>query len=91
MARLLSWASRINPVWLVLLVIVPRLIWPTFGLLDDGVVLANAAALFDKPLASFTLMREHGRFIPFSWLYHMLVYGLCGASAVAFYLAQGML
>ncbi|MEK7407465.1 MAG: hypothetical protein AAB225_20500 [Acidobacteriota bacterium] len=91
MLRLLSWATRLNPAWLVLLVLVPRLIWPTFGLLDDGVMLDKAAALLDKPWASFTVMREFGRFMPLSRLYHVLVYGLCGASAVAFYLAQGML
>jgi hypothetical protein len=83
-----------------ILVMLPRLASPQFGMLDDGIILLMAekardnwlvAFRFSPELERFFLENQGGRFLPLFWLYHTLVYRLIGPDPWRAFLGQTLL
>jgi len=66
-------------------VMLPRLVSPSFGLLDDGLIPVVSA--MPMPEASWTFDRGYGRLRPLFWLWLAAEYRAWGASPRAFFLA----
>lgn len=63
----------------------PRLLSPQFGLLDDGLMLRAVGYVSDDWLAAFTLARGTGRFFPSYFLFYYMVHALVGVHPVLFF------
>ena len=79
------------PLLLVPLVLGPRLVSAQFGLLDDGATIRLARTLLTDPAYSGRIGADAGRFFPFCWIYHALVYAIGGASPRVFFAANAVL
>jgi len=79
------------PALLAIVVMLPRLASPQFGLLDDGVTLAAGRETLDRWSSILTLVAETGRFRPAYWLLYSAVFGVVGVRAVAFFVANVLL
>jgi hypothetical protein len=70
---------------LAVLVMLPRLASPQFGLLDDGLMLQTGRQVVGNWSTAFHLIPDTGRFFPVYWLTHAAVFGLVGARPFAFF------
>lgn len=77
----------ILPLALVVLIMLPRLISPQFGLLDDGAMLAEVRQILSGDLGMSHDLQA-GRFRPLYWGYFTLIYALAGPAPLWFFLAQ---
>jgi hypothetical protein len=75
------------PLAVCVLVMLPRLVSPQFGFLDDGVTLTTSSRIVSGDL-SLNYESERGRFRPMYWLAPVLVYGLAGARPFWFFFAN---
>ena len=65
----------------------PRLLSPQFGMLDDGNTLTSAQQIISGNLG-FNYEADRGRFRPMYWLVPAFIYRLVGAQPVWFFLAN---
>lgn len=79
------------PVLLAIAVMLPRIVYAQFGLLDDAVTLGNARAALAHPSASLYAYATAGRFLPVYWLYWAFWYALGGDHPAVFYLGNALL
>jgi hypothetical protein len=79
-----------TPVLLALLVMLPRLAAPEFGLLDDGVTLLNSRELAGNPVRSLSMSAQHGRFMPGYWLSYLVIFLIGGENPAVFSLANAL-
>ena len=80
-------ALFILPLALGVLVMLPRLISPQFGLLDDGAMLAEVRKILSGDLAMSHDLQA-GRFRPLYWGYFTLIYLLAGPAPFWFFIGQ---
>ena len=76
------------PVALALLVMLPRLASPQFGLLDDGLTLRIGREVVGTWWPVFHLIPETGRFFPAYWLGYSAIFGVVGARALPFFVVN---
>jgi hypothetical protein len=74
-------------------VMIPRMIAPNFGLLDDGVTIHLSSYILQEFKAGnmgviFRLESDRGRFKPLNFLYYAVPYAIGGPSPFAFFVAQ---
>jgi hypothetical protein len=74
-----------SPVVVAFFVMLPRLLSPQFGLLDDGVMLRAAGHVSDNWTAAFTIARGSGRFFSSCFLFFYLVHALAGVHPLLFF------
>ncbi|MGH9365263.1 MAG: hypothetical protein ACRD1B_08380, partial [Thermoanaerobaculia bacterium] len=74
-----------SPVVVAFFVMLPRLLSPQFGLLDDGLTLIAVAHISDTWTAAFTMALGDGRFFPSYYLFFYLVHALVGPSPSLFF------
>ncbi|HTS17799.1 MAG TPA: hypothetical protein VMP11_09520 [Verrucomicrobiae bacterium] len=86
------WAEFLtfSPVWLALVIMLPRLLQPHFGLLDDGVTLSASQGVGGWTLP-FHMSGDTGRFCPVYWAYYRAIYKIVGARPLLFFGAQCVL
>jgi len=72
-------------VTLAVLVMLPRLASPQFGLLDDGLTLQTGREVVGRWSSALHLIPETGRFFPAYWLAYSAVFGVVGARPLAFF------
>src|SRR5881398_2901663 len=70
---MVQWAA---PAALALLVMLPRLASPQFGLLDDGLTLETGREMTGRWSGVLALIPETGRFFPAYWLVYSAVVGV---------------
>jgi hypothetical protein len=76
---------------LAILVMLPRLASPQFGLLDDGVTLQTGRATIGRWWTVLALIPETGRFFPGYWLTYGAVFGIVGVSPFAFFATNALI
>lgn len=82
--------KTIYPVLLILLsllILLPRLVQPDFGLLDDGRTLSVASQIMQGHW-QVDFDREAGRFRPVYWAYNALLYRLAGTNPRGWFLGN---
>jgi hypothetical protein len=70
---------------LALLVMLPRLAAPEFGLLDDGLTLQTGREVFGHWWSVVHLIPDTGRFFPAYWFVYAIVFAVVGAHPLAFF------
>ena len=70
---------------LAVLVMLPRLASPQFGLLDDGLMLQTGRQVIGNWSTVLHLIPDTGRFFPGYWLTHAVAFALVGARPFAFF------
>jgi len=70
------------------LIMLPRLLNPSFNLLDDGVTLLNAHAMTKYVSGTLTQGSAIGRFFPGYLIINFLIFTIAGDSAFAFFIAN---
>lgn len=70
---------------LAILVMLPRLASPQFGLLDDGLTLQTGRETVGRWGSVLGLIPETGRFFPAYWLVYSLIFAAVGARPLAFF------
>lgn len=76
------------PVLLAMAVMIPRLMEPYFGLLDDGAYLHSAREIVTHFSMCFRFLGGSGLFSPVAGLYYTFIYLLAGDAPRAFFLAN---
>ena len=76
-----------SPVVVAFFVILPRLLSPQFGLLDDGVTLRAVGHVSDNWTSAFTMAHGDGRFFPSYFFFLFLIHLLAGPHPFLFYAA----
>ena len=76
------------PIVLALLVMLPRLASPQFGLLDDGLTLQTGREVIGRWSRVLHLIPETGRFFPAHWLVNSAIVGIVGVRPLAFFTAN---
>jgi hypothetical protein len=79
---MVQWAA---PAALALLVMLPRLGSPQFGLLDDGLTLETGRETIGRWSSVLALIPETGRFFPAYWLVYSGVFAVVGVRPLAFF------
>jgi hypothetical protein len=79
------------PVALAVLVMLPRLASPQFGLLDDGLTLQVGREVIGRWSSTLHLIPETGRFFPAYWLVYSAIVGIVGARPLAFFVVNTLL
>jgi hypothetical protein len=74
-----------SPVVVAFFVMLPRLLSPQFGLLDDGQTLRSVAHVSDNWTSAFTMAHVDGRFFPSYYLFFYLVHALVGVNPFLFF------
>jgi hypothetical protein len=74
-----------SPVVVAFFVMLPRLLSPQFGLLDDGLTLIAVTAVSHDWTAAFTMAHGAGRFFPSYFLFFYLVHALVGVHPFLFF------
>jgi hypothetical protein len=74
-----------SPVVVAFLVMVPRLLSPQFGLLDDGQTLRAVGHVSDNWTSAFTMAHGAGRFFPSYFLFYYVVHALVGLHPLLFF------
>lgn len=87
--RLEGWIYFL-PLLICVLLMVPRLASPQFGLFDDGKTLTTAREM-GKDLTYFTFEADQGRFRPVYWLYFSLLYWFFGLKPFWFFLGNTLI
>jgi hypothetical protein len=75
----------VAPGALAVLVMLPRLASPQFGLLDDGLTLQTGRETIGRWSSVLDLIPETGRFFPAYWLVYSAVFGTVGVRPLAFF------
>src|SRR3989449_10729750 len=73
------------PVALAVLVMLPRLASPQFGLLDDGLTLQTGREVIGRWSSVLHLIPETGRVFPAYWLRYSALLGIAGGRPLAFF------
>jgi hypothetical protein len=73
------------PAALAVLVMLPRLASPQFGMLDDGLTLQTGHQTVGRWSSVVALIPETGRFFPAYWLVYSAVVGVVGVRPLAFF------
>jgi hypothetical protein len=81
----------LGPVALALLVMLPRLASPQFGLLDDGLTLQTGREVIGRWSSVLHLIPETGRFFPAYWLLYSAIFGIVGVRPLAFFTVNVLL
>ena len=76
---------------LAMLVMLPRLASPQFGLLDDGLTLQTGRETVGRWASVLGLIPETGRFFPAYWLVYSVVFALVGPRPLAFFAVNVLL
>jgi hypothetical protein len=84
-------AEWFAPGALAILVILPRLASPHFGLLDDGLTLQTGRETVGRWASVLGLIPETGRFFPAYWLVYSVIFGLVGPRPLAFFAVNVLL
>jgi hypothetical protein len=79
------------PVPLAVLVMLPRLASPQFGLLDDGLTLQTGREVIGQWSSVLHLIPETGRFFPAYWLIYSAAFGIVGVRPLAFFTINALL
>src|SRR5947208_783502 len=82
---MVQWAA---PAALALLVMLPRLASPQFGLLDDGLTLETGREMIGRWSGLLALIPETGRFFPAYWLVYSAVFAVVGVRPLAFFVVN---
>src|SRR5438034_10022611 len=82
---MVQWAA---PAALALLVMLPRLASPQFGLLDDGLTLETGREMTGRWSGVLALIPETGRFFPAYWLVYSAVFAVVGVRPLAFFVVN---
>jgi len=77
----------ILPLLVAVLIMIPRLVSPQFGLMDDGLIYVEVQKILGGDL-SMTYDLQAGRFRPLYWAYFTLVYRLAGPNPVWFFVSH---
>ena len=80
-----------SPILLAVLIMLPRLLQPNFGLLDDGATLRAASQIDGDWTAPLHLSGDTGRFFPMYWIYYYGVFKIASASPLGFFAAHCIL
>ncbi|HEU5319927.1 MAG TPA: hypothetical protein VFX28_03945, partial [Methylomirabilota bacterium] len=83
--------SWLLPAALALLVMLPRLASPQFGLLDDGLTLRTGREVVGQWSSVLHLIPETGRFFPAYWLVYAAVFGVVGVRPLGFFAVNVLL
>ena len=83
--------SPLAPVALALLVMLPRLASPEFGLLDDGLTIQTGRELVGRWWSALRLIPETGRFFPAYWIAYAGIVGVVDAHPAAFFAVNVLL
>src|SRR5919201_3567899 len=75
----------VAPGALAVLVMLPRLASPQFGLLDDGLTLETGRQTIGRWSSVLALIPETGRFFPTYWLAYSGVFAVVGVRPLAFF------
>ena len=78
---------QILPFIIAALVMLPRLVSPQFGFLDDARMLSEAKHILQGSL-SMDLDIQAGRFRPLYWLYYTFIYSLAGYHPIWYFLGN---
>src|SRR5947208_7442508 len=73
------------PVAMAVLVMLPRLASPQFGLLDDGLTLQTGREVIGRWSSVLHLIPETGRFFPPYSLVYSVIFGIVGVRPLAFF------
>lgn len=79
------------PAVLAVLVMLPRLAAPQFGLLDDGFTLEAGERVVGRWSAALHLIPATGRFFPAHWVAQAAIVGSVGARPLAFFLINTLI
>jgi hypothetical protein len=79
------------PLTVALLVMLPRLGSPQFGLLDDGLMVQTGREVVGRWSNVLHLIPETGRFFPAYWLAYATVFGIADARPLAFFTVNALL
>src|SRR5262245_55018451 len=79
------------PVAMAVLVMLPRLASPQFGLLDDGLTLQTGRELIGRWSSALHLIPETGRFFPAYWIVYSAIFGVVGIRPLGFFLVNLLL
>lgn len=74
-----------SPSLLAVLIMLPRLFQPNFGLLDDGQTLRAASQIDGNWTAALHMSGDTGRFFPTYWIYYYGVFKIANASPLGFF------
>jgi hypothetical protein len=83
--------SSLVPAALAVLVMLPRLCSPEFGLLDDGLTLRTGHEVVGRWWSVVHLIPETGRFFPAYWMAYAAIVGVVGARPRAFFAVNVLL
>ncbi|MFW5713891.1 MAG: hypothetical protein ACOCYU_04395 [Brevefilum sp.] len=88
--KILEIAAISLPILIVILLMIPRLSSPQFGLLDDGAMLAEVRKIM---AGDFRMQHDlqAGRFRPLYWGYFSLIYAFSGATPFWFFFGHTVL
>ena len=76
---------------LAVLVMLPRLASPQFGLLDDGLTIQTGREVIGRWSSAFHLIPETGRFFPAYWLVYSAIVSIAGVRPLAFFMVNALL
>jgi hypothetical protein len=76
---------------LAVIVMLPRLASPQFGLLDDGLTLLTGREVHGRWANVLYLIPETGRFFPAYWLVYSAIWSLAGVRPLAFFAVNVLL
>ena len=85
--KLLKGGLFFLPLLVCVLIMLPRLFSPQFGLFDDGKTIITAKEMA-KNLSYFTFEADEGRFRPVYWLYFSAIYWVFGQQPFWFFLGN---
>lgn len=77
------------PLLVCVLLMLPRLASPQFGLFDDGKTITTAKEMA-KDFTYFTFEADQGRFRPVYWLYFSIIYWIFGLKPFWFFLGNAI-
>ena len=80
-----TFGSWLPPAVIAVLVMLPRLGSPHFGLLDDGVTLQTGRETIGRWASVVQLIPETGRFFPAYWLVYSALFAVVGVRPLAFF------
>ncbi len=86
----LSWILIFLPLVVAIAIMMPRLIDPQFGLLDDGTMLLKVKEILNGDLSMQDDLQA-GRFRPLYWLYFTVIYAAAGMKPFWFFLSHLLL
>ena len=84
-------ARCLAPVAMAVLVMLPRLASPQFGLLDDGLTLQTGRELIGRWSNALHLIPETGRFFPAYWIVYSAIFGVVGVRPLGFFIVNLLL